>query len=557
MSDDAKLASVLKCLSGQLKTQAMIHVTETSSYNDLRQLIERWDMGHARWNDALASSYGIITPKDPKDTSAPMEIDRLQKGKGKGGKKGDKGGKPKGGKGQPSGWKSTQWDSKGKDKGKGKGKGKAQDANGKGAKLCHFCQKPGHIKANCYAWKRQQGQSVQQVEQVAGSSSSSASVINSSAGSSVGTRAPGAPRVNRLELCIPEDVPVYAFGDDDDEAVDLTVFSEWYDDDSPTICAVQFSMTCTDDDECWTLPDAAFEVQVPGAMPMQVADVVQTESSDSAPVGPMQVADVVQTESSDSAPVGPVQVADVVQTESSDSAPVGSNLGHVCAVTSVVSFDPRDSSGGEPIEMVVDSGADESCVPAFMSSAGESLGNKGPGFCDAQGHPLQVHDRRTCVMQFRNVHESFKTFKETCLVSSVSSPLFAVGKLYRMGWGTFWHEGQFVLGLQGDTSTYIPCWFRHNSVVTEGWIRRVHEATPTSPKRAQSSPTSPNGAQAAFASPQVARSVPEAMQVRAITAKLGKVLERLVKNATSFVQLVEGVWGIQLETDKFKVCECS
>ena len=76
---------------------------------------------------------------------------------------------------------------------------------------------------------------------------------------------------------------------------------------------------------------------------------------------------------------------------------------------------------------------------------------------------------------------------------SVSSPLFAVGKLYRMGWGTFWHEGQFVLGLQGDTSTYIPCWFRHNSVVTEGWIRRVHEATPTSPKRAQSSPTSPNG----------------------------------------------------------------
>ena len=97
--------------------------------------------------------------------------------------------------------------------------------------------------------------------------------------------APGAPRVNRLELCIPEDVPVYAFDDDGDEAVDLTVFSEWYD-------------------------------------------------------------DVVQTESSDSAPVGPRQVSDVVQTESSDSAPVGSTCGHVSAVTSVISFDPRDSSGG-------------------------------------------------------------------------------------------------------------------------------------------------------------------------------------------------------------------
>ena len=74
MSDDAKLASVLKCLSGQLKTQAMIHVTETSSYNDLRQLIERWDMGHARWNDALASSYGIITPKVLKTLRTPLPL---------------------------------------------------------------------------------------------------------------------------------------------------------------------------------------------------------------------------------------------------------------------------------------------------------------------------------------------------------------------------------------------------------------------------------------------------------------------------------------------------
>ena len=56
--------------------------------------------------------------------------------------------------------------------------------------------------------------------------------------------------------------------------------------------------------------------------------------------------------------------------------------------------------------MVVDSGADESCVPAFLSSAGESLGHKGPDFCDAQGNALQVHDRRTCV-KFRNVHEKY------------------------------------------------------------------------------------------------------------------------------------------------------
>ncbi|OLP82603.1 hypothetical protein AK812_SmicGene36733 [Symbiodinium microadriaticum] len=415
MSDDAKLASVLKCLSGQLKTQAMIHVTETSTHNDLRSLIERWDSGQARWNDALPSSYGITSQKDP-NGPAPMEIDRVYKGKDKGkkGKHGDpKGGKPKGGKGQDQ-WKSNSWDSKGKGKGKGQAKEKA-------AKMA-------------------------------------------------------------------KDVPVYAF-DDDDDAVDLTVFSEWCD-DGPSICAVQFSMCATDDDGCWTLPQGE-------AAP----NVVQTESID--PVGSIVLDSL-----------------DVVQTESdSDSMPVGSNSCNVCAVISGLSFDPADSSAGEPIEMIVDSGADESCLPMSMAYT---------------GHPLHVHDRRACVMQFLNLEQRVRTFKETCLVSSVSSPLFAVGKLYRLGWGTFWHGDQFVLGLQSDPSTYIPCSFKHNSIIAKGWIRRVHALPPSIPS-----------------SPKNANVSAVGMQVRAVAAKLGKVLERLIRDATYFQPLVDGVWGIQLETDKF------
>ena len=66
--------------------------------------------------------------------------------------------------------------------------------------------------------------------------SASAASLPSSASAARG------PKVNRLELCIPENVPVYTF-DDDDDAVDLAVFSEWYDDDDydGSICAVQFS----------------------------------------------------------------------------------------------------------------------------------------------------------------------------------------------------------------------------------------------------------------------------------------------------------------------------
>ena len=133
-----------------------------------------------------------------------------------------------------------------------------------------------------------------------------------------------------------------------------------------------------------------------------------------------------------------------------------------------------------------------------------------------------------------NLDQRVRTFKETCLVSSVSSPLFAVGKLYRLGWGTFGHGDQFVLGLQSDPSTYIPCSFKHNSIIAKGWIRRVHALPPSIPS-----------------SPKNANVSAVGMQVRAVAAKLGKVLERLIRDATYFQPLVGGVWGIQLETDRF------
>ena len=52
--------------------------------------------------------------------------------------------------------------------------------------------------------------------------------------------------------------------------------------------------------------------------------------------------------------------------------------------------------GSECIEIVVDSGADASCLPANFQFYGESMGQDGPGFLDAQGNELDIHDRRTC-----------------------------------------------------------------------------------------------------------------------------------------------------------------
>ena len=54
LSDDNKLAAVLRCLTGQLRTQATALITETSTYQDLRGLIERWDTSQTRWSTSLA-----------------------------------------------------------------------------------------------------------------------------------------------------------------------------------------------------------------------------------------------------------------------------------------------------------------------------------------------------------------------------------------------------------------------------------------------------------------------------------------------------------------------
>eukprot|EP00435_Cladocopium_sp_Y103_P069117 s171_g32.t1 len=115
IQDEVKVAVVLKCLSGQLRTHVNLKLSEGMTYQEEREVLLKYDRAQQRWSHLVQTS---------EDTA--MEIDRVQdKGKGK------KGGKDGKGKGKGKKGKDEKEKSKGKSSSWNTGKGKKGDGKGK------------------------------------------------------------------------------------------------------------------------------------------------------------------------------------------------------------------------------------------------------------------------------------------------------------------------------------------------------------------------------------------------------------------------------------------
>ena len=114
------------------------------------------------------------------------------------------------------------------------------------------------------------------------------------------------------------------------------------------------------------------------------------------------------------------------------------------------------------LDICVDSCADESCIPYNMSEIGFP-GGASRTLQDAQGHPMTTRGTRLAVLD-----SGTASFRESWVISPVSQPIFAVGKLLRRGWRIVDMQ---LMSPDGDAC--VPLHFEQNSLMRRGVIRVV------------------------------------------------------------------------------------
>ena len=132
---------------------------------------------------------------------------------------------------------------------------------------------------------------------------------------------------------------------------------------------------------------------------------------------------------------------------------------HVRAVTSGLP--------GTTIELVIDSGSDESCLPESWRHVGVAGGTTNNSYRDAQGSVISGSQMRTAVLDIDGVQ-----FKEGWLLGSVTQPLFSVGKLLKRGWNLI-HTDNTPFLTSPDNAIRVPLHYRHNSLHATGTIMNV------------------------------------------------------------------------------------
>ena len=433
VDSELKAAILLRALPPSLRTHVSINCPENASYDVLREVILRYERATQKWTTQVVTGFTSL------DTSAPMEVDLVQKGKA-GKSKGDKGGKgSKGGEGQGSWYKpSGHWyNSKGygkdkggnkgkdgKDKGGGKKGGKSQNDKGKGkgkpvpADTCKICGKKGHWSREC--WMNKPNNRVNQVnDSFPPSSSTSSTTLTPNAQ----YRTDNSANIKRVfNLAADVDAPLCTVHELGSESEVEDSVTDWW-------CRKV-------DAEVYELDDGE-EVDVEGYW--SGPECFDLSMDDALPGDDGWVKDYVRMVDNSELETGP-------------------------------------PCGGQCWELVLDSGADVSVMPAECLEHAVGTEDVSSGYVsmrDAQGRDMPHLGSRMVTLDFGPacVQESFHA-------SSVSTPLLSLGRLLKQGWSLQQCNSLLCLCCE---DVAIPVSFRRNSLVVEASIYAVQEPPLPSP----------------------------------------------------------------------------
>ena len=416
-----------------------------------------------QYKDLIGEVFAMETSKSRASDQgpAPMEVDAVQtKGKGKGKQqkgaksheckgKQQKGSKSQKGKckQQKGPGKQFQYGQKGGKRGQQHGPGTGKGASAADV-VCHICHKRGHYARDCWRAVRQLNQ---HPESCAGS------VAPSSAPTTVGPSVSQAPQQGRSLNRV---------------MVDMTCLGDSMPGSSSGVCAVQLAKPSLG-------VDRQPRVSADGFIGFLGIVRSLTQTPHSLPEIPnlKPVADDLQSPSA----------FGMSHSDNDGIWTVDDSLESACCVDiadrqyNVFEQEPLcvhavQWDASQDIQVVVDSGSDASCLPLSWAGVGFEGGQDPNSYKDAQGDPIKGSQTRMAVLQIGEVR-----FKERWLLSSVTQPLFSVGKLMKQGWDII-HDDQRVPHLTSpDGQVRVPMHYQHNSLHATGTICNVSACPDTEP----------------------------------------------------------------------------
>ena len=500
LDDDFKSSIFLRSVSSNMRNHLATVLNEDVTYSTLCETALHFERMNTKWDskNLFAGDSLFSKSRSSHDGPVPMEVDALQrKGKGKGEKGKHKGNQPggKGNKGEKGKGKGKQQsDGKGKNEKGGKGnqqqKGGSWNQQQKGGNWnqqqkgssWNQQQKGGNWNQQQKGgnWNQQQKGNWNRVNQVHGAGSEASTSVPSTVGpspSQVGQTA----NVHRVQLesvvevdLTEEEVSIQYFDvpasvravrrespgearlDGGHAAQGLLGFRDLVKvlghnphgypklpNLQPVPAAEHFDIASTDDDDRWTtcLDDAV--------------DLCSAASEPSAYLPDSALPDLEEA------------------IESLNAAPAARDL---CAVRrSNAGESPPGALPHEPvdIEVVVDSGADASCLPMSWAQVGKSAGPDKQWYRDAQGNRIAGRETRTATIEIGGVK-----FREQWLLSTVTQPLFCVGKLMKKnGWDIVHDRDRIPHLTSPDGIVRVPMFYKNYSLHAKGFIRGVAAET--------------------------------------------------------------------------------